>query len=153
MVWGLFLDGKAGQQPMVCGTWHGEPKDKSDVSGYATGDKKIAKGNVNMEPANQAAPVYPHNKVHTTKSGHVIEVDDTPGASRIHLFHKSGSYIEMVENGDGIVKVVGDSYDITVGEKKIHVGGKVTIEIGGNADVKVKGAVKLSASSVEITEG
>ena len=38
---------------------------------------------------------YPHNHVTETESGHVIEVDDTKGKERIHVFHKSGTFIEI----------------------------------------------------------
>jgi len=56
---------------------------------------------------------YPDNKVIETKSGHIFEVDDTPGFARIHIYHKNGSYIEMggaCGAGNRIDKVSGDWY-------------------------------------------
>lgn len=41
---------------------------------------------------------YPYNLTYTTKSGHAIELDDTIGHERIHIWHKSGSY-EEISNG------------------------------------------------------
>jgi len=41
---------------------------------------------------------YPYNTTYTTKSGHAIEIDDTPGHERIHIWHRSGSY-EEISNG------------------------------------------------------
>jgi|TARA_B110000858_G_scaffold55185_1_gene64145 hypothetical protein len=41
---------------------------------------------------------YPYNTTYTTKSGHAIELDDTPSHERIHIWHKSGSY-EEISNG------------------------------------------------------
>lgn len=38
---------------------------------------------------------YPYNTTYTTKAGHAIELDDTVGAERIHVWHKSGSYEEI----------------------------------------------------------
>ena len=38
---------------------------------------------------------YPYNLTYTTKSGHAIELDDTIGVERIHIWHKSGSYEEI----------------------------------------------------------
>jgi len=42
------------------------------------------------EPETEFSPVYPNNRVIETKSGHVIEFDDTAGKERIHVYHKSG---------------------------------------------------------------
>lgn len=62
------------------------------------------------EPRGKAAPQYPHNKVYQSPSGHCIEVDDTPGAERIMIFHMSGSYIEMHMDGDVVIKAHKDLY-------------------------------------------
>lgn len=43
--------------------------------------------------------LYPYNTTYTTKSGHAIELDDTEGHERIHVWHKSGSY-EEIGNGE-----------------------------------------------------
>lgn len=153
MVWGFFLDGDALQQPVICGTWWGMPNGTSDVSKYATGEKQATKGDGPSEPADTAKPQYPYNKVTTTESGHLIEVDDTPGATRIHFHHNSGSYLEMTHEGDGIWKVKKDSYEIVMGNKTMHVGGNVTINVDGNLTATVKGNVNVTASSIEITEG
>ena len=62
------------------------------------------------EPRGRAAPQYPHNKVYQSPSGHCIEVDDTPGAERIMIFHMSGSFIEMHSDGDVVIKAHKDLY-------------------------------------------
>ena len=41
---------------------------------------------------------YPYNLVYTTKRGHAIEIDDSKGHERIHIWHQSGSY-EEISNG------------------------------------------------------
>lgn len=38
---------------------------------------------------------YPYNTTYTTKRGHAIELDDTKGYERIHIWHRSGSYEEI----------------------------------------------------------
>jgi hypothetical protein len=38
---------------------------------------------------------YPYNLTYTTKSGHAIELDDTPGHERMHMWHRSGTYEEI----------------------------------------------------------
>ena len=45
------------------------------------------------------APVYPYNQVIKTRSGHLIEYDDTPSAERISLMHKTGAFIEIDPSG------------------------------------------------------
>ena len=54
--------------------------------------------------------VYPFNKVTETESGHIVEFDDTPGAERIHIYHRSGSFFEFHPNGDKVDKIVRDYY-------------------------------------------
>ena len=39
-------------------------------------------------------PVYPYNNVTETESGHSWEMDDTPGAERIHLNHKANTFFD-----------------------------------------------------------
>lgn len=62
------------------------------------------KGLMNLvwQPASDYATEYPYNTVTTTKSGHAIELDDTPGHERIHWWHRSGSYEEISNNEDGL---------------------------------------------------
>ena len=76
-VFGMFLDGKNSQLPMVIGT---VPKE----------------GDTNEK----ALENYPDNKVYETESGHYKEYDDTLGAERIKEYHKSGTYYEIDKDGN-----------------------------------------------------
>ena len=76
-VFGMFLDGKNSQLPMVIGT---VPKEGD------TNEK--AKAN------------YPLNKVYETETGHFKEYDDTAGAERIKESHKLGTYYEIDKDGN-----------------------------------------------------
>ena len=145
MVWGFFMDGDSVQQPVVMGTWWGMPGGTSDVSPIVTGDETLPKGDAPLEPPNTSAAQYPYNKVTTTESGHVIEIDDTPDATRLSWFHKSGTYQEFTHDGDGVLRVVRDGYDITVGDKTIYVGGDCKIVVGGNVEAKVAGDIDAQA--------
>ena len=59
---------------------------------------------------------YPFNHVMETESGHITEFDDTPDYERIHLYHRAGTSIEMINTpdlehqGNRIDKTVGDYY-------------------------------------------
>ena len=37
--------------------------------------------------------LYPFNKVHHTESGHMIEMDDSVGAERLTVQHRSGTFV------------------------------------------------------------
>ena len=74
-----------------------------------------------------------------TESGHVFEIDDTPGNGRIHEFHNSGTFYEIQASGDKITKVIGDEYEITLKDKKVYIKGSCDITIGGDAKMYVKG--------------
>jgi uncharacterized protein involved in type VI secretion and phage assembly len=55
---------------------------------------------------------YPDNTVIQTISENYIEYDDTKGNSRIHFFHKSGTYFEMRDNGDYSTKITKQKHEI-----------------------------------------
>lgn len=83
--------------------------------------------------------VYPYNRVVETESGHVFEVDDTPGNGRIHEYHNSGTFYEIQHDGTKITKIVSDEYEITVGDRKVSISGNCDVTIAGNAKLYVKG--------------
>lgn len=108
------------------------------------------------EKESEYAAKYPHNKTITTESGHVLELDDTPKAERIHIYHKSGSYIEIFPDGTIITKSMKDSVSVTVGDHAISVAkgdiqilaneGKIQIVSEGDIDlVSSKGVVNIRA--------
>lgn len=61
------------------------------------------------EPENPYAPQYPHNAQWASK-GHSIELDDTPGAERVQILHKSGSTQIYSAKGSKVERVIGNSY-------------------------------------------
>lgn len=87
-------------------------------------------------PQEKTASEYPKNRIFKSKQGHVIEVDDTAGAARIRIHHKSGSEIVMFENGDVSELVVGNHTRIVQGDAVEIVSGKKDIHVSGNVDIK-----------------
>jgi len=83
--------------------------------------------------------VYPYNNVLETETGHVFEIDDTPGNGRIHNYHNSGTFEEIQADGKKITKIVGDEYEITLQNRKVYIAGSCDVTIGGNAKLYVKG--------------
>lgn len=97
------------------------------------------------EPKSPYAPQYPLNHVFCSESGHVTEFDDTPNAERIHIFHRAGSFIEFHPNGDVVVKNVKNSYDITISDKDVYVGGDCNLTVLGDANIYSKGTLNLKS--------
>lgn len=99
------------------------------------------------EPPSPAKPQYPFNKVHESESGHVIEIDDTEDHQRIKEHHRSGTFYEIHPEGERVLKVVKDNYEVTLGDDYVNVKGtsRVTIEgdcnlfVVGNYNVEVQG--------------
>jgi len=89
---------------------------------------------------------YPYNHVHESESGHIHEIDDSPGAERLFTEHKSGTFEEIHPRGDKVVKVIGDNYEIIVGGSNVYVSGNVNLTTGtvrhyikGNYHLEVEG--------------
>ena len=108
------------------------------------------------EKKSEYAAKYPYNKTITTTGGHVLELDDTPKAERIHVYHKSGSYIEIFPDGTIITKSMKDSVSVTVDNHAISVEkgdiqilsneGKIQIISSGDIDlVSTAGVVNIRA--------
>jgi hypothetical protein len=95
------------------------------------------------DPASNIVPMYPNNHVYQSESGHVVEFDDTSGKERISLFHKSGSYDEVVNSGDRSIVIVGDSYEVVIKNKNIYIKGDLNLNVDGNMNTKVSKNYKL----------
>ncbi len=73
------------------------------------------------EPESAYAAVYPNNIVISTHRGITIEIDNTEGAERLHIYHPSNSYIEIDNNGNLIFRNDGNRFEITRGTRNKHV--------------------------------
>ena len=82
-----------------------------------------------------------------SEAGHVLEMDDTPNAERLHMYHRSGTRLEVLPDGSQTLKVVNDNYEITLKDKKILIGGSADIElVNGNHNLQVyNGDISLTA--------
>jgi len=107
------------------------------------------------EPSTPYNAVYPFNAVDESESGHIVEVDDTPNAERMHTYHRSGTFEEVHPDGTKVIKVVGNSYEVRLGSNNIHVVGNCNVVIDGNSTVVVnKNAnIHVKGSSTSTTDG
>ncbi len=97
------------------------------------------------QPSSRYAAEYPYNHVYESESGHVKEFDDTPGAERIHEYHRAGTYYEVDQEGTKVDYVKGDRYNISVHDDYLYVKGHV-IWTGDN-DVLIAANEKMSLTS------
>jgi hypothetical protein len=103
---------------------------------------------------------YPYNHVHESESGHLIEIDDTPGKERLHRYHRTGTYEEIGALGQRIVKVVNENYhmglnnDYTaiMGNKYENIAGKLDI-VSGDYFHTSSGAVDMRGTSFNFDIG
>ncbi len=197
-VYGIFLDGNEKQKPFVqlvvpglhIGTntqlGFNNLKPNPPPKGAYTGNafvrvanaplrtyypsQQSAKGKSINEPQNTRASVYTYNKATMSDVGHLIERDDTKGAERLCLQHADGSYLEMNQHHDMVLKAVKDLYQfctdqytainknryvsvgasdflkVISGDKVIEIpGGKFILEASGS-DISISGNYKLSIS-------
>jgi len=107
------------------------------------------------EPEYKGMSEYPHNAVKATKSGHVKEYDNTEGNERIHEYHKSGTFYEVLADGSKVVKVVGDDFEVIVGNNFTFISGNMSITIAGNSNINIKGDanVKVDGDLTHTVDG
>lgn len=132
------------------------PTQPNDISVTPTG----------TEPPMAFRGQYPYVHTHKSESGHIKEVDDTPGHERLLDYHRSGTYEEIAPDGRRVVKVVSDNHVVIVGDDNIYIEGSsnlyvrgrmsitclndVSINVGGRAEVNVTEDLRMKAKSISL---
>ena len=98
------------------------------------------------EPPSPYAAKYPYNHVYESESGHVLEVDDTPNAERLHWYHRAGSFKEIHPDGTQVNKVKMSEYNFIL-DSYFHYTENNAI-FNANKDFKIKagGSIITNAS-------
>lgn len=104
---------------------------------------------------------YPYNHVHESESGHLIEIDDTPGKERLHRYHRTGTYEEIGSLGQRIVKVVNENfhmglnndYTAIMGNKYENISGKLDIVSNQGYFHTTSGAIDMKGTSFNFDIG
>lgn len=97
------------------------------------------------EPNSAYKTQWPWNQATITESGHMFELDDTPGGQRVHLYHRAGSFIEMHPDGKVVYKATNDQYSITLADQYVQVKGKCLVSVDGDASIYAKGDVQVQS--------
>ena len=146
-----------------------------DEGGSVSPRSGVVVGGEWSEPATPYAAKYPHNHVYESEGGHLREMDDTPGAERIHERHASGSGYEIGPDGTKVTRVKQDNYTIITNDDYTHIqgtqrhttdegvrircnangedGNNYNIEVGSGANVNIevnKGNINLTTLSPDV---
>jgi hypothetical protein len=117
-----------------------KPKEENLVKDIETANN--ADGTWN-EPPSAFNARYPYNQVKETEAGHVIEIDNTPNAERIHIYHKAGTYVEVDKNGTVSYHVAGDNYEVFTRNNKMYTAGNWDITVNGANTLLVKNTLDV----------
>ena len=85
------------------------PTSDLDSFDYSLENKTI------QQPPTPYAAVYPFNHVYESESGHLVEIDDTPGKERLHWYHRAGTFTEFHPKGMRVDRTNSHRYNITMG--------------------------------------
>lgn len=98
--------------------------------------------------------LYPFNKVHHTESGHMIEMDDSVGAERLAVQHRSGTFVEIHRDGSEVHQIVNDHVKVTAKDDKVYIGGNADVVVeSGNVNIEIRqGNVDLKVLKGNVTE-
>ena len=73
-----------------------------------------------------------------------------PKAERIHIYHRSGTYIEMNPDGSVVARTADKNVDITIKDKLIasEEGNVVVSTNSGNVEITARGDCNILALSI-----
>lgn len=87
----------------------------------------------------QKPSIFPFNQVQESLSGHVIEVDDTPGGERVLIKHNTGSGVECKADGSVVISSRNHKVEICGGDNTVIVEGRANLVYHGNLNLTVSG--------------
>jgi len=177
-VMGFYMDGQEKQIPVIIGSFPTIPDNDVDLHSLSwlhRAKNVIEKKKLEREPDTAYGAEYPFNRVMQTRSGITVEMDDTPENERLHIYHPSGTFIEINSDGRLVIKsteenynlvaknrveFIGENWDLLVkgnmiadviGNVDLTVGGKVNADIKGDCFAKIGGDTTIDCSQVKIT--
>jgi len=98
---------------------------------------------IDLDLNDTIASQYPLNQVRETISGHVTEIDDTPGGERMLFKHRTGAGVELRADGSVIISSVKNTIRISGGDEKVIIEGDGEISYNGNLTLNVSGDFDL----------
>jgi hypothetical protein len=93
---------------------------------------------------------YPYNQVQETASGHIIEIDDTPGNERILIRHNTGAGVELTSQGDVAISSRHNRVEVTGGDHSVIVEGEGNLIYRGNLNLRVTGDLNIDCLNYNV---
>jgi len=131
------------------------PTTNLEARGIETNELLIGGGDVDLdlELKDYPASQYPLNQVRRSVSGHVTEIDDTPGRERMLFRHKTGAGVELRADGTVIINATNNTIRISGGDEKVIIEGNghlvyhgdLKLRVDGDFDLDVGGNINVSA--------
>lgn len=112
----------------------------------ATASIPVADSTKFSEPLSQFDARYPFNHVMETDGGHVFELDDTPGAERVQIFHRKGSFVEFHPDGTIVHRGVKDRYNVVFENENTYAGGNMNMSVVGAVNIVSGGNTNISTA-------
>ena len=116
------------------------PTSDLDSFNYSLESKTI------QQPPTPYAAIYPFNHVYESESGHLVEIDDTPGKERLHWYHRAGTFTEFHPKGMRVDRTNSHRYNITMGNLESIVGGEEKKKIQGDYTLDLGGHLTMQSS-------
>jgi len=96
-----------------------------------------------VEPESAYDAQYPYNHVYESESGHVVEIDDTPGAERIHMAHRTLTRVEIDPEGNLTIKIVGKKFEVTMENSYSHFQNSMNVTVDGECNIYCRSNANL----------
>ena len=94
--------------------------------------------------------IYPYNQVARSITGHVYEVDDTPGNERVLIKHADGAGIELGVDGSISISSLGNRIEVAGGDQHITIVGDAKLVYQGNVDMQVAGEFNIDCNEFNV---
>lgn len=128
------------------------PPDGAPTSSVSNDKTPGAQNSSIVEPraaqGSESKSKYPWNFVNVSRSGHISEVDDTPGYERLNMTHRTGSYWEIDNTGTYTIKSILDAYKLTKYDSYDYVGGNYTQQVKGQSYIQSNGDMVIKCGGV-----
>ena len=126
--------------------YHGQPSLNKVARGEGVNELDARNGipNVNTSASQRVTTQYPMASTNESVSGHIIEINDTPGGERILIKHNTGAGIDIRPDGTIVVNAKSNRVEIVDGDMRMAVEGDGNISYYGNLNMNVSGDYNLT---------
>ena len=128
------------------GNYHDQPSVNKAVRGDTINELDLRNDipGVDTDLQQKVATQYPMAATTESVSGHIIEINDTPGGERILIKHNTGAGIDIKSDGSIVINTKGNKVDIVDNDHRLVVEGDGNVSYFGNLNMNVSGDYNLT---------